>query len=89
MTIDDYKLKLIEKILHSQSDTQTLRFIRVALKCLEEKKVNAHIILRFVAKLINDLEPIAIMQDSTEAMNSRVAIQELLGIRKQLTASPQ
>jgi hypothetical protein len=86
MTIDDYKLKLAEKILHSRSDNNIRRYIHVALKCLEEKKVHSHIIVRFVGKLILELENYTTIKEreNSEVLNSQVAINELVEIKKYL-----
>ena len=56
ITIDDYRSKLINKILFSGSPDEVRRFINVAMKSLEEHKVNGYIIVRFVDKMILDLE---------------------------------
>jgi hypothetical protein len=56
ITIDDYRCKLINKILFSGSPDDVRRFINVAMKSLEEHKVNGYIIIRFVDKMILELE---------------------------------
>jgi hypothetical protein len=56
ITIDDYRCKLINKILFSSSPDEARRFINVAMKSLEEHKVNGYIIVRFIDKMILDLE---------------------------------
>lgn len=56
ITIDDYRCKLINKILFSGSPDEVRRFINTAMKSLEEHKVNGYIIVRFVNKMILDLE---------------------------------
>ena len=56
ITIDNYRCKLINKILFSGSTDEVRRFINAAMKSLEEHKVNGYIIVRFVNKMILDLE---------------------------------
>jgi len=56
ITIDDYRCKLINKILFSGSPHEVRRFINVAMKSLEAHKVNGYIIVRFVDKMILELE---------------------------------
>jgi len=55
-TIDDYRCKLINKVLFAGSQKEVRRFIDAAMKGLEEHKVNGHIVARFVDKVISDLE---------------------------------
>lgn len=55
-TIDDYRCKLINKVLFAGSQEEVRRFIDVAMRSLEEHKVNGHIVSRFVDKVISDLE---------------------------------
>jgi hypothetical protein len=56
LSLDDYKSKLINKILLAASQDEVKRFIDAAIKALEQNKVNGHIISRFVEKIISDLE---------------------------------
>jgi len=56
LALDEYRTKLINKILFASSQEELKRFIDTALKALEQNKVNGHIISRFIEKIINDLE---------------------------------
>lgn len=55
LTIDEYRCKLITKILFAQSPDEVTRFIDVAMKSLKDHKVNGYIITRFVTKTIHHL----------------------------------
>jgi hypothetical protein len=56
LSLDQYRTKLINKILLANSQEEVKRFIDTAIKALEQKKVNGHIIERFVDKMISDLD---------------------------------
>ncbi len=56
LALDEYRIKLINKILFASSQEELKRFIDTALKALEQNKLNGHIISRFIEKIINDLE---------------------------------
>jgi len=56
LSLDDYKTKLINKILFAASQDEVKRFIDAAIKALEQNQVNGHIVSRFVEKIISDLE---------------------------------
>ena len=54
--MDDYRCKLINKILFAGSEEEVRRFIDGAMKGLEQHKVNGHIVARFLDKVIGELE---------------------------------
>lgn len=56
LSLDEYRTKLVNKILFASSQEEVKRFIDTALKALEQNKVNGHIISRFIEKIISDLE---------------------------------
>jgi len=56
ITLDDYRCKLINKILFASSQQDVKRFVNAAMKSLQEHKVNAHIIARFAQKTIKNLD---------------------------------
>ena len=56
LSLDEYRTKLINKILFSRSQDEVSRFIETAIKALEQNKINGHIISRFVDKTISELE---------------------------------
>lgn len=55
LTLNEYRAKLITKILFAGSQEEVKRFIDTAIKALENNKVNGHIIARFVDKIIKEL----------------------------------
>jgi hypothetical protein len=54
-TIDDYRCKLINKILFAGSQDDVKRFIAVAMRSLRQHKVNGHIVARFIDKMLQHL----------------------------------
>lgn len=56
LSLEEYRTKLINKILFAASQEDVKRFIVTALKALEQKKVNGHLVSRFIEKIISDLE---------------------------------
>ncbi len=55
LTIDEYRCKLINKILFARSQYEVKRYIDTAMKNLRDHKVNGHIIARFIEKSNNHL----------------------------------
>lgn len=56
LSLTDYRLKLMTKILLSTSQPEVKRYIEAALKSLEQHKLHGHIISRFIDKMIAELE---------------------------------
>ncbi len=56
LSLDEYRCKLINKILCAGSQEEVKRFCDAAMKGLENHKVNGHIAVRFVEKMISELE---------------------------------
>jgi hypothetical protein len=53
--LDEYRAELIDKILFSASQEQVKGIINKAMKSMDESKVNKHLIVGFISKVINDL----------------------------------
>ena len=56
LSLEEYKTKLTGKILFAASQEEVKRFIDVAMKALEQNKVNGYIIVRFIDKIIEELD---------------------------------
>ncbi len=73
-SIDDYRCKLIDKILFAGSDDEVIRYADAAMKGLEQHKVNGHIVARFVTKMMGELENYCPMEeDARQWSNVKVA----------------
>lgn len=55
LSLDEFRCKLVTKIMFAASQSEIERFCDAAMKGLEHHKVNDHIIARFVDKMINEL----------------------------------
>lgn len=56
LSLNEYKAKLINKILFASSQVEVQRFSDAAIKALEQNKVNEYIISRFADKMISELD---------------------------------
>ncbi len=56
LSLEEYRIKLINKILFCASQEEVKRYIDTAIKALQQKKVNGHIISRFVDKIISEID---------------------------------
>lgn len=56
ITLDDYRCKLINKILFASSLENVKRYIDTAMRSLNDHKVHGHVITRFVEKTCKNLE---------------------------------
>jgi len=66
LSFEEYRTKLINKILFAASQEDVKRFIVTALKALEQKKVNGHLVSRFIEKIISDLELFNPMKEESQ-----------------------
>ncbi len=74
LSLDEYKVKLINKILFSTSQDEVKRFIDAAVNALHQNKVNGHIVARFVDKIISELALFCpVRKDSQQWSNIRMA----------------
>ena len=55
LRLDEYRTKLINKILFARSQDEVKRFIDAAMKAMDQYKVNGHLIVRFVDKMYSEL----------------------------------
>jgi len=66
ITLDDYRCKLINKILSASSQQEAERFVDTALKSLQQNKINGYVIARFVEKAIKNLEEFKSVDHNTQ-----------------------
>jgi len=72
ITLDDYRCKLINKILFASSQEEVMRFVETAMKSLASHMVHGHVIARFVEKTIRNLEEFSATKENAQ---QRVNIQ--------------
>ena len=88
-SIDDYRCKLIDKILFAGSDEEAIRYADAAMKGLEQHKVNGHIVARFVTKMIRELENYSPMEEhGRQWSNVKVARNYFNQIKQKIEPEP-
>lgn len=74
LTLNEYMAKLINKILFAGSQEEVKRLIDDAMKALEQNKVNGHLIVRFIDKMVGELEQFNPMnKDAQQWSNIRLS----------------
>ncbi len=66
LSLDEFRCKLINKILLAGSQEDVKRFCAAAIKGLEQHKVHGHFILSFVDKAIGELEKFSPMNKDAQ-----------------------
>ena len=88
LSLDEYRCKLINKILFAGSQGEVKRFCDAALKGLEYHKINAHIIVRFVDKMISGLEQFnPVKKDAQQWSNIQMARIQFNRIKQQISST--
>ena len=89
LSLDEYRCKLINKILLAGSQEEVKRFCAAAIKGLEQHKVHGHFILRFLDKVISELEKFNPMnKDAQQWSNITMARIYFNRVKQQLNATP-
>jgi len=87
-TLDDYRRKLINKILLSASPEEVRRFSNTAIRSLIDHKVHGYIIVRFIDKIINDLRELNLLnKDEQQWSNIAIAMDHFTQLRKKFESS--
>jgi len=87
-TLDDYRRKLINKILLSASPEEVRRFGNTAIRSLIDHKVHGYIIVRFIDKMINDLRELNLLnKDEQQWSNIATAMDHFTQLRKKFESS--
>jgi hypothetical protein len=74
ITIDDFRCKLINKILLAPSQDEVKRFVDASMKSLQAHNVNKHIIARFIEKMLQHLSKFnAMNHDAKQWSNIKMA----------------
>ncbi len=87
-TLDDYRRKLIDKILFSASPQDARRFGDTAIRSLNEHRVHGYIIVRFIDKTLYNLEEIfTVCMDAKQQSNIKMVLDHFRHIRKKFETS--
>jgi len=88
-TIDDYRCKLINKILFATSQDEVKRFIAAAMKGLQQHKVNGHIVARFIDKMLQHLEDFNHTDHNAQQCNNiKMAMTGFIEIKSSIHGEP-
>ncbi|MGE5107105.1 MAG: hypothetical protein ACM3H8_06155 [Sphingobacteriales bacterium] len=88
LSLDEYRNKLINKILFACSQEEVRRFCHAAMKGLEQHKVNGHIATRFADKIIKELEQFdPVNKNAQQWSNIKMAKIEINRIKQQIIAT--
>lgn len=87
LSLDEYRIQLINHILYAESQEEVKRYIDAAINALEQNKTNGHIIVRFVHKMIAELDEFSPMnKDAQHWSNIRIASILFKRIKNKLNA---
>jgi|GEM_PF-1621107 hypothetical protein len=82
-TLDEYRHKLIDKILLAESSRDVLRFSDTALRSLNEHDVHSYIIVRFIDKTLMNLEEVSALRiGEKQQSNIKSAIDHFVHVRR-------
>ena len=88
LSLDEYRTKLINKILLAGSQDEVKRFIDAAIKALEQNKVNGHIVGRFVDKITSEIDLFnPIDKNAQQWSNIKIAKIQLFRVKKKLESA--
>jgi hypothetical protein len=88
LALDEYRCKLINKILFADSQEEVKRFCDAALKGLKHHEINGHIIARFTERMISELEQFTpIEKDAQQWSNIQMARIQFNRIKQQISAT--
>jgi hypothetical protein len=82
-TLDDYRHKLVDKIIHANSLEEVKRYLLTALGSLNKHDVNEHLVSRFIDKSINQLNGLTLLNvDIKTKLNARYGKAQLEIIKR-------
>ena len=87
-SLETFAIKLLDKIIHAPSESAIERYIAVALKALDNEKVNGYIIQRFIDRVTLELDYYSPAGEQQVA-NVRMARGRLQQLRKGIAGKAQ
>lgn len=83
--LDDYRCKLVSKILQAPTTEHVTRYFNAAIRSLKEHKVNGYVTIRFLDKIELELDSIQANElNSQQLFNREKAYQLTAGCKNQL-----
>jgi hypothetical protein len=74
LSLDEYRIKLINRILLADSQEEVKQFIDATVISLEQNKVNEHIITQFINKITSELSSFnPMLKNAQQWSNIRIA----------------
>ena len=90
LSLTEYRIKLITKIMFASSQNEVKRYIDAAVKSLEQNKLNGHIITRFTDKMLDELESFSpLNKEAQQWSNIKMARICFNQIKRKLEKVPQ
>ncbi len=87
LRLPDYRAKLINKILFSNSQDEVKRYIETAIRKLQQHGVGGHIVARFIEKTLDELEAFSPMnKNALQWSNIKVAKVFLFRIQRDMNS---
>lgn len=84
--IHEFRHKLMDKIMQADSRAAVVRLIDTAMKVFSEKKVHGHIVIRFIDKIVFDMEGLGLDKcGDKQRSNLEIALEKFLSIRRNMT----
>ena len=62
VTLDDYRHKLVGKVVKAESYEHIKRYMLTAIRSLRKHEINGHLIARFIDKSINQLHGLSLLE---------------------------
>lgn len=84
ISIDEYRTKLLNKVARAGSEKNIRRYIEAAIKAMHSRKVNGHIVARFLSKISDQLEQGLETPDLERSRNFRIASGLIPEVRQRL-----
>ncbi|MEO5683631.1 MAG: hypothetical protein ABIQ88_13370 [Chitinophagaceae bacterium] len=88
VSLDQFRAKLVVKILYAHSAAETERFVRAAIKGMEKRKVNGYITIRFIDRVINQISTLNFLKTTQEQYNNIMAATSTLSSIKECINIP-
>ncbi len=86
LTLDEYRRKLVNKLLLASNQDDVKRLIDAGVEGLIKNGVNGHIVFRFVEKALNELEQFSPMnKEAQQWSNIKIARIYLNRIKRHLS----
>ncbi|MCU0385272.1 MAG: hypothetical protein MUE38_04540 [Flavihumibacter sp.] len=80
--LDDYRCKLVSKILQAPTTDHVTRYFNAAIRSLKEHKVNGYVTKRFLDKIELELDSIQPDQLNTQQLYNREKAYQLTAVCK-------